>query len=170
MERRGDHEVCFSARGRISITESTLQSIHGRRPRESGGQVAGHTGENSTSARTPLFFAVCRRSVYCPLLFRLCVHWITGGAFAPQNFQPPRLNYVQTLPSAVAREQQNKKRFATETDPLLGAGNTVSVPSDAPATVPPLRDLLTRPVFIALLNYGLLAFCDMSYESLLPLV
>lgn len=44
------------------------------------------------------------------------------------------------------------------------------MPYDAPATVPPLRDLLTRPVFIALLNYGLLAFCDMSYESLLPLV
>ncbi|KAJ7111799.1 major facilitator superfamily multidrug-resistance, DHA1 sub-family [Mycena epipterygia] len=63
-----------------------------------------------------------------------------------------------------------KKRFATETDPLLVVGNTVSVSSDATDTVPPLRDLLTRPVFIALLNYGLLAFCDMSYSALLPLV
>ncbi|KAJ7737770.1 major facilitator superfamily multidrug-resistance, DHA1 sub-family [Mycena maculata] len=79
----------------------------------------------------------------------------------------------ETLPSAIARQnKKHKKRndFASDTDPLLPTpGHLVEQPDTAESMLP-LRDLLTRPVLIAVLNHGLLCFCDMSYESLLPLV
>jgi hypothetical protein len=75
----------------------------------------------------------------------------------------------QTLPSAVAR-QQKKIGLATETDPLLAGENLIPGPADVAHKVLPLRELLTRPVCIALLNTGLLSFCEMCNEALLPLV
>ncbi|KAJ7486429.1 major facilitator superfamily domain-containing protein [Mycena galericulata] len=71
----------------------------------------------------------------------------------------------ETLPSAVARQQKKKKSIPGEADPLLSS----ELP-EVPVSVVPLRDLLTRPVLIAVLNNGLLFFCDMAYSSLLPLV
>ncbi|KAJ7675182.1 major facilitator superfamily domain-containing protein, partial [Mycena rosella] len=79
------------------------------------------------------------------------------------------LGLRETLPSAVAR-QRKKQKLATETDPLLTVETTVPEPLDVPDTAPPLRELLSRPVCIALLNSGLLAFCEMANESLQPLV
>ncbi|KAJ6577020.1 major facilitator superfamily multidrug-resistance, DHA1 sub-family [Mycena vulgaris] len=83
------------------------------------------------------------------------------------SYHPSFSTRYQTLPSAVVRKQKKKRTLATETDPLLPGENSTS---DATETAPPLRKLLTRPVYIALLNHGALAFCDMAYESLLPLV
>ncbi|KAJ7284453.1 major facilitator superfamily multidrug-resistance, DHA1 sub-family [Mycena rebaudengoi] len=78
------------------------------------------------------------------------------------------LGLRETLPSAVEREHK-KRNPARETDPLLPA-QIGAPPPEIQAPVPPLRDLLTRPVLIALLNHGLLSFCDMCYEALLPLM
>ncbi|KAJ7159094.1 major facilitator superfamily multidrug-resistance, DHA1 sub-family [Mycena crocata] len=73
----------------------------------------------------------------------------------------------ETLPSSVARQRRNKITTpATETAPLLAQVET----PDEQDIVPPFRELLTRPVLIAMLNQGLLAFCDMCYDALLPLV
>ncbi|KAJ6530803.1 major facilitator superfamily domain-containing protein [Mycena vulgaris] len=85
----------------------------------------------------------------------------------------------ETLPSAVERERAKKKsktnKPLTETDPLLPAETSTTTGTSAsasthPETVPPLRELFTRDVRIALLNHALLCFCDMAYDSLIPLV
>ncbi|KAJ7084954.1 hypothetical protein C8R44DRAFT_894062 [Mycena epipterygia] len=73
----------------------------------------------------------------------------------------------ETLPSAIVREQQKKPTPAAETDPLLAGQNTASMSSD---TVLPLRDLLTRPICLVLIDNALLAFCEMAFDSLLTLV
>ncbi|KAJ7690121.1 major facilitator superfamily multidrug-resistance, DHA1 sub-family [Mycena rosella] len=68
----------------------------------------------------------------------------------------------ETLPSIVARRQRNVTE--SETDPLLPAA-----PLEPHAAPPPLRDLFVRPVLIAIANHGLLAFCHMANEALIPL-
>ncbi|KAJ6488127.1 major facilitator superfamily multidrug-resistance, DHA1 sub-family [Mycena vitilis] len=65
----------------------------------------------------------------------------------------------QTLPS-----RRRKNTGPTETDPLLPAAPLEE--HDAP---PPVRDLLTRPILIALTNHGLLCLCHMANEALIPL-
>jgi hypothetical protein len=75
----------------------------------------------------------------------------------------------QSLPSAVAR-QQKRTGPATETDPLLAVECPAPAPAEEADPVLPLRQLLTRPVCIALLTNGLLCFCDMGYAALAPLV
>ncbi|KAJ7690122.1 major facilitator superfamily multidrug-resistance, DHA1 sub-family [Mycena rosella] len=87
------------------------------------------------------------------------------GAAASVAFLAFTLAFVglkETLPSIVARRQENAPEEA-ETDPLLPAA-----PPELHAPPPPLRDLLVRPVFIALANHGLLAFCHMANEALVP--
>ncbi|KAJ6557545.1 major facilitator superfamily multidrug-resistance, DHA1 sub-family [Mycena capillaripes] len=73
----------------------------------------------------------------------------------------------ETLPSAVRRARNLTNGPTTEADPLLPAENSAEASTD---TVLPLRQLLTRPVRIAMLNHGLLCFCDMAYDALIPLV
>ncbi|KAJ7472549.1 major facilitator superfamily multidrug-resistance, DHA1 sub-family [Mycena latifolia] len=92
-----------------------------------------------------------------------------AASIALASFALALVGLRETLP-AVAQTRQKKMTLATETDPLLPNGHNTSVPSDVAGSAPPLRELLTRPVRIALLNHGLLAFCNMAYESLLPLV
>ncbi|KAJ7116549.1 MFS general substrate transporter [Mycena epipterygia] len=92
----------------------------------------------------------------------------TAGALAFGAFVFGFLGLKETLPSAIAR--QKKSQQGTEAEPLL-PDHTVSPPADSTTdTVPPLRDLFIRPVFIALLNHGFLCFCQMSYDVLIPLV
>lgn len=43
-------------------------------------------------------------------------------------------------------------------------------PETEPTAPAPLRQLITRPVLIAVLNHAFLNFCSMSYDALLPLV
>ncbi|KAJ7760702.1 major facilitator superfamily multidrug-resistance, DHA1 sub-family, partial [Mycena maculata] len=69
----------------------------------------------------------------------------------------------ETLPSKVARRHK-KGNLPAESDPLLPPA-----PLDIPNAPPPVRDLFVRPIFIALANHGLLAFCHMCNEALLPL-
>lgn len=78
--------------------------------------------------------------------------------------------YLQTLPSAIAR--QKKLAHGTESELLLPED---SLSSSAPTAtqddeVPPLRDLFTRPVRVALLNHAFLCFCQMCFDVLNPLV
>ncbi|KAF7376965.1 MFS domain-containing protein [Mycena sanguinolenta] len=76
----------------------------------------------------------------------------------------------ETLPSAVERERKKRNReVPTETDPLLGMDNQTPTSTNSDV-VPPFRELFTRDVRIALLNHALLCFCDMAYDSLIPLV
>ncbi|KAJ7183242.1 major facilitator superfamily multidrug-resistance, DHA1 sub-family [Mycena filopes] len=70
----------------------------------------------------------------------------------------------ETLPSIIKRRHSSSSSPATETDPLLPA--STSETQDAPL---PIRDLLTRPLLISLVNHGLLTFLHMGNESLLPL-
>ncbi|KAJ6518019.1 major facilitator superfamily multidrug-resistance, DHA1 sub-family [Mycena vitilis] len=91
-----------------------------------------------------------------------------SASIAFSSFAFACLGLHETLPSAVERARRKKDGAPSETDPLLPDRNAaVSTPSE---TVLPLRKLLTRPVCIALLNYGLLCFGDMAYDALLPLV
>ncbi|KAJ7082393.1 major facilitator superfamily multidrug-resistance, DHA1 sub-family [Mycena belliarum] len=95
-----------------------------------------------------------------------------AASVALASFAFALIGLRETLPSAVARMNQRKKPVpTTESDPLLAHNEpVVSERSDVVYIAPPLREILTRPVCIAVLNHGLLAFCNMAYESLLPLV
>ncbi|KAF7326733.1 Major facilitator superfamily multidrug-resistance DHA1 sub-family [Mycena venus] len=73
-------------------------------------------------------------------------------------------------PSAVERPKKAKNTAPTETDPLLPVSENAAPAAANPDTVPPLRELLTRNVRIALLNHALLSFCDMAHDSMMPLV
>ncbi|KAJ6488177.1 major facilitator superfamily domain-containing protein [Mycena vitilis] len=89
----------------------------------------------------------------------------TAGALAFAAFVFGFFGLKETLPSAIAREK--KARQGTEVESLLPDITPENAGADE---VPQLRELFTRPVLIALLNHGLLAFCQMSYDVLIPLV
>ncbi|KAF7369821.1 MFS domain-containing protein [Mycena venus] len=70
----------------------------------------------------------------------------------------------ETLPSILARRRRKSAGPLAETDPLLP-----TAPQEPQEAAPPMRDLLTWPIFIAIGNHGLLAFCHMANEALIPL-
>ncbi|KAJ7835238.1 major facilitator superfamily domain-containing protein [Mycena olivaceomarginata] len=86
------------------------------------------------------------------------------------NFYDPVLIFCHTLPSAVARAKSKRRASPRETDPLLSTVEPADFPETEPTAPAPLRQLITRPVLIAVLNYAFLNFCSMSYDALLPLV
>ncbi|KAJ7911448.1 major facilitator superfamily domain-containing protein [Mycena leptocephala] len=86
-----------------------------------------------------------------------------AASVALLSFAAAFIGLKETLPSIVARSRKNTSAPA-ETDPLLP--RTTPETQDAP---PPVRDLFIRPVFIALANHGLLSFCHMANEALIPL-
>ncbi|KAF7330227.1 MFS domain-containing protein [Mycena venus] len=69
----------------------------------------------------------------------------------------------ETLPSIIARRRK-RAGLPEETDPLL----TTEPPQSHDSPVP-MRNLLVRPVLIALTNHGLLTGCHMANEALVPL-
>ncbi|KAJ7017084.1 major facilitator superfamily domain-containing protein [Mycena alexandri] len=75
------------------------------------------------------------------------------------------LGLHETLPYSIKHSQKSQNAVATESSPLLSAENSAELEA-----IPPLRQLLTRPVRVALLNHGLLCLCDMGYDALFPLV
>ncbi|KAJ7194486.1 major facilitator superfamily multidrug-resistance, DHA1 sub-family [Mycena haematopus] len=76
----------------------------------------------------------------------------------------------ETLPSALKRARSKRgNQEPTETDPLLRAESATVTQSDSDV-VPPLWELFTPEVRIALLNNSMLCLCDMAAESLIPLV
>ncbi|KAJ7030335.1 major facilitator superfamily multidrug-resistance, DHA1 sub-family [Mycena alexandri] len=91
----------------------------------------------------------------------------TAGALAFSAFVLGFLGLKETLPSAIAHHKKRAAQAGTESEPLLVGSNHPTGIDDAP---PPLRDLFVRPVFIALTNHGFLAFSQMAYEVLVPLV
>ncbi|KAJ7858040.1 hypothetical protein B0H14DRAFT_3864540 [Mycena olivaceomarginata] len=91
------------------------------------------------------------------------------------NFYDPVLIFChvqsrRTLPSAVARAKSKRRVSPRETDPLLSTVESADFPETEPTAPAPLRQLITRPVLIAVLNYAFLNLCSMSYDALLPLV
>ncbi|KAJ7616005.1 major facilitator superfamily multidrug-resistance, DHA1 sub-family [Roridomyces roridus] len=74
----------------------------------------------------------------------------------------------ETLPSAVARAEKKRNSTPHERDPLLPPVDSEVPPQ--PSTPVPIRQLLTRPVLLAILNHAFLNFSSMAYDSLLPLV
>ncbi|KAJ7284430.1 major facilitator superfamily multidrug-resistance, DHA1 sub-family [Mycena rebaudengoi] len=93
-----------------------------------------------------------------------------AGLLAFLAFVTAFLALKETLPSAIAR--QKKLAHGTESELLLPED---SLSSSAPTAtqddeVPPLRDLFTRPVRVALLNHAFLCFCQMCFDVLNPLV
>ncbi|KAF7312025.1 Major facilitator superfamily multidrug-resistance DHA1 sub-family [Mycena indigotica] len=78
------------------------------------------------------------------------------------------LGLKESLPSAIAK--QKKSRQGTETEPLLSDSEEVSGEEASIDSPPPLRELITRPVVIALTNHAFLCFCQMSYDVMIPLV
>ncbi|KAJ7433081.1 hypothetical protein B0H11DRAFT_1939824 [Mycena galericulata] len=76
----------------------------------------------------------------------------------------------ETLPSAVARAKSKRRASPRETDPLLSTVESADFPETEPTAPDPLRQLITRPVLIAVLNHAFLNFCSMSYDALVPLV
>ncbi|KAJ7932790.1 MFS general substrate transporter [Mycena leptocephala] len=83
-----------------------------------------------------------------------------AASIALLTFVVAFIGLKETLPSKAAPRHSPP----TESDPLLPAA-----PPDTPDAPVPLRDLITRPLLIALASHGLLTFCHMSNESLLPL-
>ncbi|KAJ7746322.1 major facilitator superfamily multidrug-resistance, DHA1 sub-family [Mycena metata] len=97
-------------------------------------------------------------------IFRIHAYFapcLVAGLIALISFAFAFVGLNETLPSIVARRAKSNAP-AVETDPLIP-----TPPHDAP---PPIRDLLIRPVFIALANHGILAFVHMANEALIPLV
>ncbi|KAJ7841404.1 major facilitator superfamily multidrug-resistance, DHA1 sub-family [Mycena olivaceomarginata] len=88
---------------------------------------------------------------------------VVSGSIALLAFGIAFAGLKESLPSIVARRRKNTAA-AAETDPLLP-----TAPHDSQNAPPPIRDLLIRPVFIALANHGLLCFCHMGNEALVPL-
>ncbi|KAJ7352333.1 major facilitator superfamily multidrug-resistance, DHA1 sub-family [Mycena albidolilacea] len=88
---------------------------------------------------------------------------VVSGSIALLAFGIAFAGLKESLPSIVARRRKNTAPVA-ETDPLLP-----TVPHDSQNAPPPIRDLLIRPVFIALANHGLLCFCHMGNDALVPL-
>ena len=111
----------------------------------------------------------------------------------PSSFPPcAMLKLEQTLPSAILREKRRKEKKLdsrqSSTTSLLVDADTVHYRSigditrrsdgsltESESTVgpqpPPLRALLRMPrVLIAVINYGFLTFCDMSLQTLTPLM
>ncbi|KAJ6577492.1 major facilitator superfamily domain-containing protein [Mycena capillaripes] len=86
-----------------------------------------------------------------------------AGVIALLSFAMAFIGLNETHPSIIARRRKSAGPPA-ETDPLLPAA-----PLEPQGAPPPLRDLLTRPIFIAIGNHGLLAFCHMANEALIPL-
>ncbi|CAK5270741.1 unnamed protein product [Mycena citricolor] len=78
----------------------------------------------------------------------------------------------ETLPSALRKSRASKtipSPIPNETDPLL-ASAPEPTPVDQEGELLPVSQLFTKPVRVALLNIGLLAFCEMSSSALLPLM
>ncbi|KAJ7352341.1 major facilitator superfamily multidrug-resistance, DHA1 sub-family [Mycena albidolilacea] len=88
---------------------------------------------------------------------------VVSGSIALLAFGIAFAGLKESLPSIVARQRKNTAP-AAETDPLLP-----TAPHDSQNAPPPIRDLLIRPVFIALANHGLLCFCHMGNDALVPL-
>ena len=60
-------------------------------------------------------------------------------------------------------------RLVSESTPLLGGHQAGTEPSPPPVVVaPPLKTVITAPVIIAVLNYSLLALCNIAYLAILP--
>ncbi|KAJ7056720.1 major facilitator superfamily multidrug-resistance, DHA1 sub-family [Mycena amicta] len=78
------------------------------------------------------------------------------------------LGLKETLPAAIAK--QKRAQQGTESEPLLADGEVSSPDETSIEPPPPLRDLFTRPVVIALTNHAFLCFCQMSYDVMIPLV
>jgi hypothetical protein len=90
-------------------------------------------------------------------------------------------DYVQTLPSAILQQRQKKSRSrSTSSTSLLeerdalhyrSIGNTTPLCDNSlTAQTPPLRALLTPGILTAVINVGILAFCDISVQVLIPLM
>ncbi|KAJ7263660.1 major facilitator superfamily multidrug-resistance, DHA1 sub-family [Mycena haematopus] len=91
-----------------------------------------------------------------------------ASAVAFASFVFAFLGLRETLPSAVERAKNKRNnQHPAETDPLLSEEDAAVAP---PEPVPPLRELLTRDVRIALLNHSLLCFSDMAFGALIPLM
>ncbi|KAJ7510504.1 major facilitator superfamily multidrug-resistance, DHA1 sub-family [Mycena galericulata] len=86
-----------------------------------------------------------------------------AASIALLTFAVAVLGLKETLPSVVARQRKHQ-HLPAESDPLLP-----STQPETPGAPSPLRELLVRPLLIALANHGLLAFCHMANEALLPL-
>jgi len=89
---------------------------------------------------------------------------VVAGSVALMSFAVAFVGLKETLPSILARRHRKNAGPPTETDPLLP-----TAPQESHEAPPPVRDLLTRPVFIALANHGLLYFCNMANDALVPL-
>ncbi|KAF7375259.1 MFS domain-containing protein [Mycena sanguinolenta] len=88
---------------------------------------------------------------------------VVSGSVAFLAFMIAFVGLKETLPSRPSKRPGSP----AETDPLLSHDSQeTSSPRELP---PPLRDLLIRPVLISLSTYGLLAFCNMAQDALVPL-
>ncbi|KAJ6468340.1 major facilitator superfamily multidrug-resistance, DHA1 sub-family [Mycena sanguinolenta] len=88
---------------------------------------------------------------------------VVSGSIAFSAFVIAFFGLKETLPS------RPRKGTGTpaETDPLLSHDSQEA--SSSRELPPPMRELLIRPVLISLSTYGLLAFCNMAQDALVPL-
>ncbi|KAF7309137.1 Major facilitator superfamily multidrug-resistance DHA1 sub-family [Mycena kentingensis (nom. inval.)] len=86
---------------------------------------------------------------------------LIAGCIAFSGFAVGVFGLKETLRSAIRRNRAEEQ--GTEREPLLA-------PHSPAEEIPPLRALFIRPVFIALINHGFLAFIGMAFDVLIPLV
>ncbi|KAJ7881020.1 major facilitator superfamily multidrug-resistance, DHA1 sub-family [Mycena olivaceomarginata] len=91
-----------------------------------------------------------------------------AGSIAFMAFAIAFFGLKESSPSILARRRKSAK-VPAETDPLLSTATQEDAPHETEDGPPPMRDLLIRPVLIALTSYGLLHFCSMSNDALVPL-
>ena len=118
----------------------------------------------------PYFLPCASAATVCLVVFLVgllylrevsCRFWIRPG-------EAPEAVIFQTAP---ARECLKSSLQPSEITPLLDGHQPRSrSPSPRPATVaPPLKAIITAPVIAAVLNYSLLALCEISFLAILPI-
>ncbi|KAJ7352343.1 major facilitator superfamily domain-containing protein [Mycena albidolilacea] len=91
-----------------------------------------------------------------------------AGSIAFMAFAIAFVGLKESSRSILARRRKSAK-VPAETDPLLSTATQEDAPHETEDGPPPMRDLLIRPVLIALTTHGLLHFCNMSNDALVPL-
>ncbi|KAF8207046.1 major facilitator superfamily domain-containing protein [Mycena galopus ATCC 62051] len=76
---------------------------------------------------------------------------LVAGSIAFLSFVFAFFGLKETLPSALERRRNTPQSASPQSTP------------------PPMRELLTKPVLIALTSHGLLYFCNMANDALVPL-
>ncbi|KAF9007549.1 major facilitator superfamily multidrug-resistance, DHA1 sub-family [Cyathus striatus] len=92
---------------------------------------------------------------------------IRKSSSRPRVYARKNTNEAVDASTSLLSENDGANYYSAEGPALVQANEAAATSDQKP---PPLRDLLTRSILITFSNYVVLAFTDMSYQVLLPLM